>query len=117
MLDISFGELAVIFVVALVVLGPEKATETARNIGLWIGKIKRFISEVQYKYEHHINQAKEQVSEIQDDLTHSIMGVEDKHTDLYELYRKKKAKKPFKKKTTGNTIRTTLTKNKSRRTT
>jgi Tat protein translocase TatB subunit len=36
--DISFGELAVIGVVALVVIGPEKLPKVARTVGALVGR-------------------------------------------------------------------------------
>jgi len=46
MFDFSFGEIAVIGVVALVVLGPERMPKVARSIGEWIGKAQRYVNEV-----------------------------------------------------------------------
>src|SRR6202008_2118367 len=46
MFDFSVGELAVIGVVALVVLGPERLPKVARTIGEWIGKAQRYVNEV-----------------------------------------------------------------------
>lgn len=46
MLDISISKIFVIFVVALIVLGPEKATNVARLLGYWVGKIKRDINKI-----------------------------------------------------------------------
>jgi sec-independent protein translocase protein TatB len=44
MFDISFWELAVIGVVALVVIGPEKLPGIARTAGVWVGKARRMIA-------------------------------------------------------------------------
>ena len=46
MLDFSFGELAVIGTVALVVLGPERLPKVARTVGDWLGKAQRYVSQV-----------------------------------------------------------------------
>ena len=46
MLDFSFGELALIGVVALVVLGPERLPKVARAAGEWAGKAQRYVSQV-----------------------------------------------------------------------
>jgi len=43
MLDISFSELLVCFLVALVVLGPEKLPRVARSIGRWTGQAKAYM--------------------------------------------------------------------------
>jgi sec-independent protein translocase protein TatB len=46
MFDFSIGEIAVIGVVALVVLGPERLPKVARTLGEWIGKAQRYVNEV-----------------------------------------------------------------------
>ena len=46
MFDFSFGELAVIGTVALVVLGPERLPKVARTVGEWVGKAQRYVSQV-----------------------------------------------------------------------
>jgi sec-independent protein translocase protein TatB len=46
MFDFSFGELAVIGAVALVVLGPERLPKVARTVGEWIGKAQRYVNQV-----------------------------------------------------------------------
>jgi sec-independent protein translocase protein TatB len=40
MLDLSFLEMMVVFVVGLLVLGPERLPKVARQIGWWIGRIR-----------------------------------------------------------------------------
>ena len=46
MFDFSFGELAVIGTVALVVLGPERLPRVARSVGEWAGKAQRYVAQV-----------------------------------------------------------------------
>ncbi|MCE2971654.1 MAG: Sec-independent protein translocase protein TatB [Burkholderiales bacterium] len=46
MLDFSFGELAMIGAVALVVLGPERLPKVARTVGDWVGKAQRYVNQV-----------------------------------------------------------------------
>lgn len=41
MFDIGFFELLVIAIVGLVIIGPERLPETARAVGLWLGRVKR----------------------------------------------------------------------------
>ena len=47
MFDIGFSELLVIGVVALIVLGPDKLPTAARTCGLWLGRIRRSVSNIQ----------------------------------------------------------------------
>ncbi len=46
MFDIGFWELAIIMVVALLVIGPERLPGVARKLGLYLGKARRFVSSV-----------------------------------------------------------------------
>jgi sec-independent protein translocase protein TatB len=46
MFDIGFWELVVVGVVALVVLGPERLPVVARKVGLWLGRMRRFVNDV-----------------------------------------------------------------------
>ena len=46
MFDFSFGELMVIGVVALVVIGPEKLPKVARTAGALFGRLQRYVSDV-----------------------------------------------------------------------
>lgn len=41
MFDVGLSELAVIFVVGLLVLGPERLPQVARQLGQWAGKARR----------------------------------------------------------------------------
>ena len=46
MFEIGFGELIVVAVVALLVVGPEKLPGLARTAGLWVGKARRMMADV-----------------------------------------------------------------------
>lgn len=43
MLDISFTELAICLVIALIVLGPEKLPQVARTVGRWTGQARVYM--------------------------------------------------------------------------
>jgi sec-independent protein translocase protein TatB len=47
MFDVGFMEMALIGVVALVVVGPERLPGLARTVGHWMGTARRFVSSVQ----------------------------------------------------------------------
>lgn len=55
MFDVSFIELLVIFVVALVVLGPDKLPGAIRTGALWFGRAKRSFNKVRAEIEQQIN--------------------------------------------------------------
>ena len=40
MFDIGFAELTLIFIIGLVVLGPERLPTVARTLGQWIGRAR-----------------------------------------------------------------------------
>lgn len=46
MFDFSLGELGLIGVVALIVLGPERLPRVARAFGEWVGKAQRYVNQV-----------------------------------------------------------------------
>ena len=46
MFDVGFWELAIIGVVALVIVGPERLPGLARTAGLWVGKARRMMADV-----------------------------------------------------------------------
>ena len=46
MFDIGFSEIAVIAVVALIVIGPERLPKAARTMGLLFGRLQRYVSDV-----------------------------------------------------------------------
>ena len=46
MFDVSFSELVVIAVVALIVIGPEKLPKVARTLGALMGRMQRYMTEI-----------------------------------------------------------------------
>lgn len=54
MFDMGFFELLIIAVVGLVVIGPEKLPATIRTCALWIGRVKRSISETRTEVEKQL---------------------------------------------------------------
>lgn len=54
MFDIGFLELLLVAVVSLLVLGPERLPVAARKAGLWIGRVRRFTSQVSQEIDKQI---------------------------------------------------------------
>ena len=54
MFDIGFLELMVVGILGLLVLGPERLPVAARNVGLFIGKIRRTMSNIQDDLERQV---------------------------------------------------------------
>jgi len=57
MLDFSLGELMMIGVVALVVLGPERLPRVARAFGEMLGKAQRYVSQVRADFQREFEVA------------------------------------------------------------
>jgi len=55
MFDIGFWELAIIGVVGLLVIGPERLPGVARTIGLYVGKLQRFVQGVKSDIRHELD--------------------------------------------------------------
>lgn len=75
MFDIGFFELAVIAVVALLVIGPERLPQVARTTGLWFGRIRRFVNSVKEDIEQ----------EIKADELKRIMEQQEKSSGVHEI--------------------------------
>ena len=56
MFDIGFWELVMIAVVALVVVGPDKLPGVARTAGKWVGRARRFVSDVKNDIDRELKQ-------------------------------------------------------------
>ncbi|MBP8185891.1 MAG: Sec-independent protein translocase subunit TatB [Pseudomonas sp.] len=54
MFGISFGELLLIGLIALLVLGPERLPGAARTAGLWVGRLKRSFNAIKQDVEREI---------------------------------------------------------------
>lgn len=54
MFDIGFAELLIIFVVALMVVGPERLPAVARKVGLYIGRLKRSFNNIKQEVEQEL---------------------------------------------------------------
>ncbi len=54
MFGISFSELLLVALVALLVLGPERLPGAARTAGLWIGRLKRSFNTIKQEVEREI---------------------------------------------------------------
>lgn len=54
MFDIGFFELLIIAAVGLVVIGPERLPGTVRTCGLWLGRLKRSLTETRREIEQQL---------------------------------------------------------------
>jgi len=54
MFDVGFWELALIGLVMLIVVGPERLPKLARTAGLWVGRGRRMLSSVKAEIDREI---------------------------------------------------------------
>lgn len=87
MFDVGFWELALIALVALIVIGPERLPKVARTVGLWLGRGRRFIANVKADIDREIKA--EELKEILEKQTrqanpmHEIL--EETKQDLHQI--------------------------------
>ena len=64
MFDFGMWEIAIILVITLIVVGPEKMPALARKAGLYVGKFRKFVSKIKNDINSEIEAAelKEQLS-------------------------------------------------------
>ena len=56
MFDIGFWELVMIAVIALLVVGPDKLPDVARTAGKWVGRARRFVTDVKTDIDRELKQ-------------------------------------------------------------
>lgn len=71
MFDIGFWELAIIGLVALVVVGPERLPRLARTLGLWLGKGRRILGGIKEEIDREI-QADEIKKSLEEKMRNSM---------------------------------------------
>jgi sec-independent protein translocase protein TatB len=78
MFEASFMELLVVFVVALVVLGPERLPKVARTLGLWLGRARGAFNAVKADVERELQlqEVREASREIQESLRRDKQAAE-----------------------------------------
>jgi sec-independent protein translocase protein TatB len=80
MFDFSFGELALIGTVALVVLGPERLPKVARTVGEWVGKAQRYVSQVKSDINREIELS--ELKKIQEEARNAAQSVQSTFTEV-----------------------------------
>jgi sec-independent protein translocase protein TatB len=92
MFDVSFSELLVIAVVALLVIGPEKLPKVARTVGAFVGRMQRYMAQV--KEEVNREMRFEELQKLQQEIKQSVESTE---ADIKNLAKtpKQKTSKPI----------------------
>jgi len=87
MFDVGFWELALIALVALIVIGPERLPKVARTAGLWIGRGRRFVASVKADIDKEIKA--EELKQILEQQAHKANPlhevIEETRQDLHGL--------------------------------
>lgn len=80
MFDVSFSELIVIAVVALIVIGPEKLPKVARTLGALTGRMQRYVAEVKEEVNREVRfqELQQLQQEIQSTVTQTQTNVQQK---------------------------------------
>ena len=73
MFDVSFTELIVIGVVALIVIGPERLPKVARTAGHLLGRAQRYVNEVKSDIQREINL--DEVNKLKDQMEEAARSV------------------------------------------
>ena len=100
MFDVGFAELLIIGLVALVVIGPERLPGLARTAGAWLGRAKRFVTDVKSEIDEELRT--EELKRIMKEqnlgnATHSIL--EETKQEFQEI--QKEVKSAFEERDTG----------------
>lgn len=69
MFDVSFSELMVIAVVALIVIGPEKLPKVARTLGALTGRMQRYVAQVKEEVNREVRF--EELQQLQQEIKES----------------------------------------------
>lgn len=76
MFDIGFFELLIIFVIGLLVLGPERLPRVAAKVGNWVGQARRMTRNLKYQLEDELalQQRKEAAEKFVAEIDAEIKG-------------------------------------------
>ncbi|MCZ0738844.1 Sec-independent protein translocase protein TatB, partial [Phreatobacter sp. AB_2022a] len=75
MFDLSWGEIALVGVVALIVIGPKELPGVLRGVGQALGKLRRMASDFQYQFNQALQEAEvDKVKSSINSVTESMQG-------------------------------------------
>ena len=84
MFDVSFSELLVIAVVALLVIGPEKLPKVARTVGAFTGRMQRYMAQI--KEEVNREMRFDELQKLQQEIKQSVEKTQENiHQQVTEL--------------------------------
>ncbi len=84
MFDVSFSELLVIAVVALLVIGPEKLPKVARTVGAFTGRLQRYMTQI--KEEVNREMRFDELQKLQQEIKKTVESTQDNiHQQVADL--------------------------------
>ncbi len=93
MFDVGFLELAIILVLGLLVLGPERLPKVAKTVGYWIGKTRRYLdgmkSQVEAEFDTSevkrlLHNQEVQIRELQNKITDSGDSINSEYHNQFD---------------------------------
>lgn len=84
MFDVSFAELIVIGIVALVVIGPERLPAVARTVGYFLGRARRYVDQV--KHDLHEEMELDNLKKLKDSIHETVDSFENSiHSEISKI--------------------------------
>ncbi|MFV9475493.1 Sec-independent protein translocase protein TatB [Advenella sp. RU8] len=85
MFGLSFGELFIIGMVALIVIGPERLPKVARTVGLLVGRAQRYVNDVKSDIQREVDI--QEISQIKNDMQSSLQDMKTSFEDTAKSLR------------------------------
>ncbi len=82
MFEVGFSELVLVGIVALLVVGPERLPKVAYELGLWIGRLQRYVRDARFQFENELHNY-----EIKNSLQQPTQMLEDLKSEIDEATR------------------------------
>lgn len=76
MFDVSFSELVVIAIVALIVIGPERLPKVARTLGALAGRMQRYVAQVKEEVNREVRF--QELQQLQEEIKETATKAQDK---------------------------------------
>ena len=85
MFDIGFWEICMVCLVALLVFGPDKLPQAARTAGLWVGRARRIVANLQQDIDRelHLQEIRDSIKQNEQHGLHQFL--EETKTSLSDL--------------------------------
>jgi sec-independent protein translocase protein TatB len=105
--DVSFSELLVIAVVALLVIGPERLPKVARTVGAFTGRMQRYMAQIKEEVNRELRfeelqklqqEIKQSVENTQSTFQQQVAGIKNSAKEITQI---SDTPKPSKTKTTA----------------